>query len=123
MAKESVPVHKNPWVWGAVVVIVIVLIYPSISGGGSVEMDSFATCLKDSGAIMYGTDWCPHCAEQKELFGSAFKKVNYVNCDFDSESCLRARVQGYPTWVINGESYSGVQPLETLASYTGCSLP
>ena len=120
MAKESVPVHKNPWVWGAIVVVVIV-IFLSIPRG-SAEMDSFATCLEDSGAIMHGTDWCPACAQQKELFGASFKKVNYVNCDFESEVCLRARIQSYPTWIINGQSYPGVQPLETLASLTGCRL-
>ena len=29
---------------------------------------------------MYGASWCPHCAEQKMLFGSAFNAVPYVEC-------------------------------------------
>lgn len=119
--KKEVPVHKNPWLWGVVIVVVIV-IFMSIPRGSS-EYDSFAQCLTDSGAVKYGTDWCPHCADQKALFGASFKYINYVNCDFDEEACLRARVQGYPTWVINGESTSGVQPLETLSALTGCPLP
>ena len=29
---------------------------------------------------MYGLYWCPHCIEQKEMFGAAFHYVPYVEC-------------------------------------------
>jgi glutaredoxin len=122
MVEKQVPIHKNPWIWGAVVVVVLVVFLSITSASGPGDLDTFATCLADSGAAMYGTDWCPHCADQKALFGGSFKKVNYINCDFDEEACLRNRVTGYPTWVINGENQGGVQPLETLSALTGCPL-
>ena len=29
---------------------------------------------------MYGLYWCPHCIEQKQMFGEAFHYVPYVEC-------------------------------------------
>ena len=71
---------------------------------------------------MYGTDRCPHCAEQKELFGESFKFVQYVNCDYESERCSEAGVTSIPAWLINGEKYVGVQSLEKLADLSECQL-
>ena len=33
------------------------------------KLDGFAQCLKDKGAIFYGAFWCPHCQNQKKMFG------------------------------------------------------
>ena len=71
---------------------------------------------------MYGTDWCPHCKDQKERFGGSFRLINYVNCDYNSDECLRNGVTGYPTWKINGQNYPGVQPLDKLSLISGCNL-
>lgn len=69
---------------------------------------------------MYGAYWCPHCTRQKEMFGSAFKDINYVECDPRGENprpnlCRDAGVKGYPTWEINGKQLVGVQSFEELA--------
>ncbi len=71
---------------------------------------------------MYGTDRCPNCQSQKELFGDSFKFVQYVNCDYEYDKCSEANVERIPTWVINGEEYIGVQTLERLANLSGCQL-
>ena len=119
---------KKLWI-GLVLVIVVVgfLGYRGMTGNitGSVvneEMSGFAQCLTDAGATMYGTDWCKYCQIQKERVGKSFEYVDYVNCDFNVKECNSAGVQGYPMWVVNGEVYSGVQPLEYLASLSGCEL-
>ena len=111
---------KNPWFYFGIgfSVLLIYLIVPDTSG----EFDAFASCLTEQGAVMYGTDRCSYCKTQKVLFGKSFKKVDYVNCDFNKEECLLNGVEGYPTWKINEEIYSGVQPLEKLAALTECSL-
>ena len=85
------------------------------------KYDAFATCLFEKGATMYGTEWCSHCQNQKKTFGKSFKYVDYVDCDKDRDECLRNGVKGYPTWIINGEKYSGEQSLQRLASLTDCS--
>lgn len=73
---------------------------------------------------MYGTEWCPHCKKQKEMFDGSFSKASYVDCDNDRSKCDTAGVQGYPTWVLStGEKLVGTQKLENLAEKTGCELP
>jgi len=87
------------------------------------EYDTFAACLTESGAKMYGTDWCPHCKDQKELFGSSFDKIDYINCESYRTKCQQAGVQGYPTWIFeDGSQVAGTQQLKVLADKTNCEL-
>jgi hypothetical protein len=62
--------------------------------------DAFAKCLTEKGATMYGAEWCPHCKEQKAVFGNSFKYINYVECPDNTQLCLDKGIQGYPTWII-----------------------
>jgi len=83
---------------------------------------ALAKHLNQIGAKMYGAFWCPHCYEQKQLFGKeAFKSLNYVECDPSGKNpqpaaCAAAKIQSYPTWTIKGETVSGAQVLEKLAA-------
>jgi glutaredoxin len=86
------------------------------------KYDNFAKCLNEKGAIMYGTDWCSYCKNQKNLFGRSFEFVNYVNCDYEKDECQDQGVKGYPTWKINEKIYPGVQSIGRLSSLTGCEL-
>ena len=64
------------------------------------DKDSFAKCLTVKGFSMYGAEWCPHCKDQKALFGDSFKYINYVECPQNTNLCLAKGIQGYPTWII-----------------------
>ena len=86
------------------------------------EYDTFAKCLSEKDITMYGTEWCSHCKNQKKAFGKSFQYVNYVDCDFQKSECDNAGVSGYPTWIVDGEKYSGEQPLSRLAYLSGCEL-
>ncbi len=86
------------------------------------ELESFAQCVTDTGATMYGTEWCSHCRAQKATFQSAFELINFVDCDVNSARCQEAGITGYPSWIINGEKYEGSQTITKLATITGCSL-
>lgn len=88
----------------------------------SPEVLNLAVCLTENDAVMYGTEWCPHCRNQKELFGDAFINVTYVNCEVNPSACNAAGVQAFPTWVINGQRYTGTQALATLSQNSGCPL-
>ncbi len=89
------------------------------SDSGSIEM--LAKCLTENGAVMYGADWCPHCNNQKEMFGDAVKYITYVECTEEQQTCVEVGVQGYPTWIFaDGSSVAGAQQLSTLAATTGC---
>lgn len=84
-----------------------------------------AQCLTDNDIKMYGAFWCPHCQDQKKLFGDEFSDVEYVECDERGENprpalCQEAGIQSYPTWIINDKPITGAQDLETLALLAGC---
>ncbi len=82
-----------------------------------------ASCLTKNGATFYGTEWCPHCKDQKKLFGEAFAQVNYVDCDKTKVACDSAGVKWYPTWVFADDStLVGTQSLEALAGKAWCSF-
>lgn len=90
----------------------------------------FAQCISEKGATMYGAYWCPHCANQKKLFGyEGFAKVKYVECDprgrdAQPELCKTKKIEGYPTWEFaDGSRMSGEVSLEKLADKTKCELP
>jgi len=104
------------------VIVALVLLYVVWPSGGVREYDGFAECLSESGAVMYGTEWCGACRAQKDLFGDSFDKVNFVDCVRKRDECLIAGVGGYPTWKIGGENYEGALELERLGELTSCEL-
>ena len=93
------------------------------------KFDSFAQCLKDNGVVFYGAFWCPHCQNQKALFGKSEKLLPYVECStVDGKGqlsvCKEKKVEGYPTWIFaDGSRLTGEVTLETLAEKTACTLP
>ena len=82
---------------------------------------ALAEHLSKSDAKFYGASWCPHCSEQKQLFGGSVKRVPYVECSPggpnapSAPTCKEKNISSYPTWIINGQRYTGIQPLDTLA--------
>ena len=86
---------------------------------------ALAEHLNSSGAVMYSAYWCPHCHEQKELFGKqASDQLNVVECAPDGENnqadlCRSKGLEGFPSWEINGSIDSGVKGLDTLAELSG----
>ena len=86
----------------------------------SPALDSFAQCLADKGAVMYGAKWCSHCQNQKKLFGKSFRLITYVECPDNIELCLSKDIQNYPTWIINNKKYEGEQSLSRLGEASGC---
>lgn len=90
-------------------------------------LDRFAKCLKERGAKLYAASWCPHCAHQKELFGSSVQYLNHIECAEGSggfnQTCIQAGIEGVPTWIFkDGSRATGVQTLEALSKKTGCPL-
>jgi hypothetical protein len=90
-------------------------------------LDAFARCLASKQVKMYGAYWCPHCKDQKDVFGPSFEYVPYVECGIkgsreEAPACLQVGVKRFPTWDFNGEKHEGVLPLDALSLKTGCSL-
>ncbi len=90
----------------------------------------FSLCINDSGAKFFGAFWCPHCQNQKALFGSSAKLLPYVECSAPSGQgdplpvCQEAGVKGYPTWKFpDGTVKEGEVPLAEISTLTNCPLP
>ncbi len=93
------------------------------------QLDAFAQCLKDKGATFYGAFWCPHCQNQKKMFGKSAKLLPYTECSLpdasgQNQTCNDKKIESYPTWEFaDGTREIGEVPLEKLAEKTSCSFP
>ncbi|HUD65520.1 MAG TPA: hypothetical protein VMQ17_13115 [Candidatus Sulfotelmatobacter sp.] len=124
----SSAMSKKSLIWGGIVVL-----FAAVYLGGwyykNHKYDKFAQCLATKQAKMYGLYWCPHCIEQKEMFGESFHYVNYVECAVKGSTemapqCKIAGVKLFPSWQFADEPpKEGVLSLEALSDKTGCSLP
>jgi len=92
------------------------------------KYDSFAQCLASKQAKMYGLYWCPHCLDQKAMFGDSFHYVPYVECAIRGSKelapeCKVAGVHLFPSWQFGMDRpKEGVLSLQALSDKTGCSL-
>ncbi len=95
---------------------------PLVQNISSQNAVNLAKHLRDSGIVMYSAYWCPHCHDQKEIFGKeAASELIVIECAIDgqnsqSDLCKKKGITGFPTWEINGKLESGVQSLEDLAN-------
>ena len=76
-----------------------------------------AKCIAEK-SILYVQKGCVHCANQEKMFGSSYKYLNTIDCFYKPEMC--SAITGTPTWVINGQSYVGIQSIERLKQLTEC---
>lgn len=105
---------------GLIVVFSIVTIYSYSQRPG--EYDDFAKCLTESGAVVYGNDFCSYTGKQLNYFGNSDKYLNYVKCADDQALCNEKGVTLTPTWEIDGKMYKSVQTFEMLSVLTGCEV-
>lgn len=123
----------RPWLLGTVpvgllVVLILHLHYAGVWGSTTTveepKMRALAEHLVKSNAKFYGAYWCPHCADQKEMFGSSASRLPYIECSpFGSggpqaSACSDMGIKSYPTWIIDGQRHVGVLTLEELARYS-----
>jgi glutaredoxin len=108
-------------------VILILLI-----AGGVIFLKNTSSTIQDTPAekaakwigehsVLYIQAGCIHCKEQEDLFGSNVKFLTIVDClnSKDTQKCIDEGIESTPTWIINGQKYVGVQPVEKLKQLTG----
>lgn len=113
----------------ALVIVALHVHYTGVIGATSGTEDpaakALAIHLSNIGAKMYGASWCPHCQQQKALFGASARRLPYVECSTGRQGspqtavCARANIQIYPTWVIGGTRTEEVMSLEQLSAASG----
>ncbi len=137
--QRPVEMAHHSWAWAvgpraALAAVVILALHanytapqPEPVGPEDPQVRALAEHLKDAGVLFYGASWCPHCQEQKHMFGASASRLPYIECSPagspnapQSPTCNRAGIESYPTWIINGRAYVGqVMTLAELASVTG----
>jgi uncharacterized membrane protein len=118
---------------GALAALAILLLHanyvapqPEPTGPEDPTVRALAEHLSREGVLFYGASWCPHCQEQKRIFGASASRLPYIECSPagpntpQAPSCNSAGVTTYPTWVLDGQRFEGeVLSLAQLANATG----
>jgi len=117
---------------GVIAALVIVALHlnytsplPEPLGPEDPMAQALAIHLTEKGVKFYGASWCPHCQEQKGLFGPSASRLPYVECSPNGRNAPGAPICGvvgirtYPTWIIDGQWITNVLSLEQLATATG----
>ena len=76
-----------------------------------------AICIADK-SLLYIQLGCHACANQEKLFGNSYQYLNKIDCWFERDKC--SNITATPTWIINNQTYIGVQSIEKLRELTGC---
>ena len=107
--------------------------YTGVFGQMQTPEDPLARALAEhlsrSDVKFYGAEWCPHCQDQKKLFGVAAKRLPYVECSPDGYGtplapiCKDMDIKSYPTWIIKGKRIEKVMTMTELANETGFKAP
>jgi len=98
---------------------------PAVDTTSTERTIRLAKHLQTRGAKVYGAYWCSHCYNQKQIFGAqAAKLLNYIECAPDGENsqrgmCQDRRINGYPTWEIDGKFYAGEKSIDELEALSG----
>lgn len=132
--KDEAAVPSRDWGRKALYAVLIVAAFGGayyLGRRNQHKYDGFAHCLKDRGVLMYGAYWCPHCQDQKKMFGASFEYAPYIECGVEGDTraeqqvCKDAGIKHFPTWQFppTGERVERVFELETLSERTGCPLP
>jgi hypothetical protein len=100
------------------IILVILLFWPKDVASNY----GLANCLTGKGVIMYGSDLCEECKNQKKLLGADFKKINYINCDFKTSECNKKGISVYPVWSLGNKILVGTQMPKDLAAFAGCAI-
>jgi uncharacterized membrane protein len=117
---------------GLAAILVVHLYYAGFLGEAPGPEDPTARALAEhlvkTGAKMYGAYWCPHCQQQKAIFGRSANRLPYIECSPGGQSapqateCRNEGIKTYPTWVINGQRTEEVMSLKELADKSGFNL-
>jgi hypothetical protein len=117
------------WVLAALAALISIFMYIKSLPPPVGKYDTLAKCIANTPTTFYGAFWCPHCHNQKNMFGSAAQYLPYVECSLPDQSgqtqvCIDKGVVNYPTWYFpDGSSSTGEISLDVLSQKTGCPLP
>ncbi len=97
-------------------IALIILQKPSVK-----TEEKTAICIGEK-STLYIQLGCHACKTQEEMFGESYANLNIIDCYYERDKCVEAKITGTPTWKFEGNDnlYVGVQSLEELKELTGC---
>ncbi|HRD41381.1 MAG TPA: vitamin K epoxide reductase family protein [Prochlorococcaceae cyanobacterium AMR_MDS_5431] len=109
-------------------------IAPTIVRTSTSSKIALAEYLSQSDITLYSVYWCPHCHDQKELFGrEAAGRLRIIECGIEGENnqhsnCLKEGITGFPSWdfknkLSHAPLQSGIKSLNQLAELSGYMKP
>jgi|SRR3989344_1135942 len=112
--------------------LAMVLVLSGCSKPDERKYDTFAKCMTEKGAVMYGSFTCAACRKQRKEFGASFDLIKEIEChprgeNSQTDLCLKKDISKTPTWMLekNGEEVKrlvGYQSFESLAELAGCKF-
>ena len=99
-----------------VVLIVVAIIW--LKNRPTVNNEVVQCIAKNSTMIISKT--CSACAYQKEILGESLRYFNAIDITEHPEVIEQYGISEVPTWLIDGEKYTGVQTLKNLKELTKC---
>lgn len=100
-------------------------VFDEAAGPEDPQLRALAIHLTETGVKFYGAYWCPRCQEQKALFKASADRLPYVECSSGGRGspltapCVANDIRSYPTWIIDGQRFTGLQTPRTLAGAAG----
>src|SRR6056297_1994728 len=100
--------YQKSWsVWLMVILIIAGGIYiASDSPGTPQNGEEVANCIAEK-STLYIQLGCHACKKQEEIFGDNYKYLDTVDCFYKQDKCIEKDITATPTWIIDGERYTG----------------
>jgi len=88
------------------------------------QKGNWVDCLRAQGLRIYGTKWCPYTKDLQSDFGRHWKKVTFIDCDADPQTCKSEGIKGYPSATlergVNRNMILSVDSVKELVDLSNC---
>jgi len=104
---------------GVIILIVIAGISYIKSTNQVTPEEGTIKCIAQK-AILYSQTDCSHCKQQKQILGEYQSLFKIIECDKETDLCIKKEITRTPTWEINGKFYPGIKSIKELSDIAGC---
>ncbi len=114
--------QSNSWIYVIAIVLIItaVLLFLYIEESSPEIVDEKTLlCIAEKSQLYVSTN-CGYCNSQKRLLGEDSSMFNITDCRQNPSACVDAGIQVVPTWIIDGEVYTGYHIIKDLKEITNC---
>lgn len=105
-------------IWTLIIILAVVVFFIIlIQLNKEAISEETAKCIGEN-SILYVQLGCHACETQENMFGDYKDYLETVDCWYEKELCNE--ITATPTWLINNQTYVGVQSIAQLQKLTGC---